>query len=252
MKLISYTNKANKPLLDMLNAVCMEQGFAFAPEGDSDRPDIAAWQKPLGPTLRAEMSITLSSAVAPNTWSLEPIVMIDSAYAAEWYNRLRLYRDFYPVASDFRDEAFLQVLRFFPAHIRWQERLDLQFPTLKGRIETIGDLKDEFINVCEHYVAPVLAQLGNPLAVAEFQLLAQTGLRSTRLKREEPRYSVSNPTISTALLFDEAGETARAVGYLEQTRDELSHRWAGRDPAMTAPAFGQLDRLLEHLRNKLG
>ena len=250
MALMRYTSKENQPLLEMLNHLFAQYGFAFVPKGAPGRSDIAIWRKPLGPTLKAEISITLNSSLPPNTWSLGPTVMIDSSYVAHWFNTLRLHRDFYPIMSSFREEEYLQVLRFSPAYIRWQERLDLEVAVLKGRPETITHLKDEFADVCERYIMPVLAGLRDPLAVAEFQLHADTGFRATRIDWDEPRYNVSTPWISTALLFDEAGETVRALASLEQMHEELSRRWVTEDPARTKPKFGQLDRLLEHLRDK--
>lgn len=250
MKLSSFTSKANKPLFAMLDSLLAQYGFKFEPQDAPGRPDIAEWEKPLGPTLKAAISINLSSALPPNTWSLDPIIMIDSAYVAHWYNTLRLGRDFYPAGFDYVDSDYLQALRFFPAHIRWQERFDLEFPTLKARQDTIGSLKDEFTDVYEHYALPVLERIGDPLALAEFQLRAETEFRATRIKWDEARYMVSNPYISTALLFDEAGQTARAVSFLEQRREEWSRLWSGRDPATVERAHGRFDRLLEHLSNK--
>ncbi|MET0855230.1 MAG: hypothetical protein ABWY27_00655 [Telluria sp.] len=247
---INYTSEASEPLLTMLNRLFAQYGFESAPRISSDTPDIAVWQKSLGPTLKAELSMTLHPALPPNVWSLDPMVLVDSAYVGYWYNKLRLYRDFYPVMSEQADDEYLQVLRYSPAHIRWQERLDLEVHALKGRPETIDQLRDDFTDVFERYVIPLLERFRDPLVLAEFQLRAETEFRSTRISWDEPRYKVSNPYISTALLFDEAGETARAITFLEQAREELSRQWAAEDPARTKPKYGQLDRLLEHLRNK--
>jgi hypothetical protein len=248
---MSFTDAEGKPLLDMLNRLFAQYGFELRAWDSQDLPDIATWEISLAPTITAEVSINLNPALAPDTWSLEPTVMVYSAYAGRWYNALRLYRDFYPVMSGYEDHEHLQVLRFSPAHIRWQEKPDLDTPALKGRLETIGKLRQEFVDVFEHHVMPVLAQFGEPLALAEFQLRAETAFRSTRVTWDEPRYKVSNPYISTALLFDEAGQTAKAVAYLEQEREKLFQRLASEDPARTKPKFAQLDRLLEHLRNKM-
>lgn len=263
---MSYTSKVDKPLFDMLDCLFTQYGFEFgsgsAPEKSlaglgrrllGRRPrstQITVWRKALAPTLEAELSVSLNPALAPDTWSLEPMVMINSTYVGHWDNQLRLYRDFYPVVLPYEDSESRQVLRYSPAHIRWQERLDLEVPTLKGRLETIDCLREDFADVYEHYIMPMLGQFRTPLMLAEFQLRSETEFRSTRLSWDEPRYKVSTPYISTALLFDEAGETARAVAFLEQTIEELSRVWVTEDPAWTKPKFGQLNRLLEHLRNK--
>jgi hypothetical protein len=42
------------------------------------RRDLAQWQKRLGPTIKAMVSITLHPAMAPNQWSLEPCAMVFS------------------------------------------------------------------------------------------------------------------------------------------------------------------------------
>jgi hypothetical protein len=100
--------------------------------------------------------------------------MVNSSYVAIKYKDLGLHHVFgrRNETIDQQPPRNLQVLRFLPAHIRWQENFNLQYPTLKGRPETLDRLKDEFDDVMEHYVAPVLAKLTDPLAVAEFQLRA--------------------------------------------------------------------------------
>lgn len=250
MKVNSFTSKANKPLFALLDSLLAQYGFEFEPQDAPARPDIAVWKKPLGPTLKAAISIILNSTLPPNTWSLDPVVMIDSAYVASWYNTLRLYRDFSRVASDYEDPTYLQVLRYYPAHIRWQERPDLEFPTLKGRQDTLDSVKDEFTDVLEHYAMPVLERMGDSLALAEFQVRAETEFRATRITWDEPRYVVGRPYISTALLFDEAGQTNRAISFLERAHEEWSRRSPVSDPAVTKRTLGQFDRLLEHLRQK--
>jgi len=240
-----------RPLLAMLNRLCARYGFDMRSRDSQDLPDIATWELSLIPTIKVEVSITIRPALAPESWSLEPIVMVFSLYAGRCYHELRLYRDFYPVMSGYEEDEFLQVLRFLPAHIRWQEKLDLDMPTLQGRLDTMTDVEDALTDVFEHYVMPVLNQFDGPLALAEFQLRAETEFRSTRVTWDEPRYKVVKPYVSTALLLDEAGQTARAAAFLEQVREDFSRQWAGQDPARTAPKFGQLDRLLGHLRNKM-
>jgi len=249
--LINFTSRANKPLFAMLDGLMGQYGFEFDPQDSPGRPDIAVWQKALGPTLKAAISVSLNPALAPDTWSLTPVVMIDSSYVAHWYNTLRLYRDFNQVAPDYEDSEYRQVLRFFPAHIRWQERLDLKVPTLNGRLGTLDILEAEFKDVFDHYVMQVLEQIRAPLVLAELQLRAETEFPVTRIKSSESRYKVSNPYISTALLFDEAGHTARAVSLLKQAPEAWSRRGLPNHPTVMQKVQGQFDRLLEHLGNKL-
>lgn len=250
-KLMSFNSKGNKPLFAVLDSILAQYGFKFAPQDAPARPDIAVWEKLLGPTLKATISITLNPALSPDTWSLTPVVLIDSAYVACWSNTLRLHRDFCRVMPDYQDPGYLQVLRFFPAHIRWQDRLDLEFPSLHGRQGTIDSLRDEFTDVYEHYAKPVLDQIRAPLALAEFQLRAETEFPATRIKWNESRYMVSNPYISTALLFDEAGQTSRAVSFLEQAREKLLRPSPAGSRTVVERVQGQFDRLIEHLNKKL-
>ena len=247
---ISFTSEESQPLLEMLNRLFDAYGFDSGPDVSPDTPEMAHWNKSLGPTLKATLGITMHQALEPDLWSLQTSVMVDSTYAGHWHDKLRLYRDFFSAMPSYEDTGSLQVLRFNPAHIRWQERPELELPSLQGRPETLDALRKEFTEVCQHYLMPVLAQCDNPSALAAFQVRAETGLRCTRVNRDQPRYQVSNPAISTALLMDEAGETAQACAYLEQMREALSREWAAEEPAWKAPRLGRLDRLVDHLRNK--
>jgi hypothetical protein len=251
MKLMRFSSKENKPLLAMLDSLFAERGFTLVPFSAEDRPDIALWTKSVGAALRVKISITLNPGLSPNIWSLEPQIQLDSSYVGYWYNTLRLHRDFCTVLPSYTDTEYLQVLRFLPAHIRWQERPDLEVAVLRGHPETLDSLRGEFTDVYENYIKPMLDLLTTPLAVAEFQLRAGKEFRTTRQPHEEARYQVSTPYISTALLFDEAGETARAIAYLQPVREEFARVWEIRDPRAKTRVCGQMDRLLDHLRSKL-
>lgn len=248
MKLMNFKGRENKALFLMLDNLMKHYGFAFKKQ---DARDIGVWERPLGPTYKVVIFFTLNRTLPPNTWSLEPLVMIDSAYVALWCNTLRLYRDFYPVISGQDEVEYIQVLRFNPAHIRWQDRLDLVFPTLKGHRESLDDLKGEIVDVYENYTLPVLGQLRDPFAVAEFQLCAAKEFRATRITWEEGRYKVSTPYISTALLFDEAGNTARAVSFLKLAHEHWSRQISLGEADWAKPMLGQILRLLDHLNAKI-
>lgn len=249
--LMDYRTRENQPLLEMLNRLLTQYGFEPAPAEEDSRPDFAIWHKRLAPTLRARMSITLHPAVAPDTWSLSPMVSIDASYVAHVESALAAGRDLDALTAQGFNPAHPPIMRFEPAHLRWQDRLELQSPALKGRPETIEELRKDLVDVCEHYVLPVLEECRDPLAAARFLERAETELRSRRLRHDEPRYKVFNPASAPALLFDEAGETARAFAFLEARREKLSQLWATEDPDWTGPRLAKIDKLLDYLRSSL-
>lgn len=249
--LMDYRKRDNQAVLEMLNRLLTQYAFEAAPAGDDGRPDVAIWHKRLAPTLRARMSITLHPALAPDTWSLSPMVYLDASCVAHTESALAAGRDIDAVAPLGFDPAHPPNMRFAPAHLRWQDRLELQSPALKGRPETIEHLRKDLAEVCEHYVLPVLEECRDPLAAARFLERAETALRSKRLRHDEPRYKVFNPGSAPALLFDEAGETARALAFMQAGREKLSQLWATEEPDWTGPRLARIDRLLDYLRSTL-
>ncbi|MFM9437292.1 hypothetical protein ACFDR9_004379 [Janthinobacterium sp. CG_23.3] len=187
----------------------------------------------------------MSVAVTPDTWSIEPLVIIRSKYVAEMSNKLLLERSCCSLSDAWIEPASAIILRFLPAHLRWQENYALKYPTLDGRLETLPSMADEFIEVFERYVEPILSDIGNPYDLAQFQLQALTGLRSSRLTVEQPRYNVYREYISTAILFYEAGRLDLAIDLLaEVQKEKISLSIAMRD-GYADQLYCQVDKLMK-------
>lgn len=220
MKILNFKNKVNKALFDRLDNFLVLKGFDNAVINLSSRSDIARWKKDLNGSLIAVISITLNPALDPDIWSIEPLVIIESSFVAGQSNNLRLERDCCSITSSWKEPTSHQVLRFLPAHIRWQQDWGIKYPTLKGRPEMLSEMIQEFSNVFDQYVEPILSEMTSPLAVAEFQLRAAVDFKSTRLPIVQPRYKVMAEYISTALLFLEAEKPERGLSLLEKAVEE--------------------------------
>lgn len=249
--LMDYTSADERPLWDMLNAFFTRNGFERLAWDDSSRRDIAVWRKRLGPTIKAMISITLHPAVAPNQWSLEPSAMIFSSHVARLEEHiLRAAHDGDQSIRPDDDAQDAQVLNFLPARLRWQDDRHLEFPSLKGRTETLGSLASELADVFERYVAPVLDECSEPLSLARFLVRAETAAFVTRGGWDEPRFRRIRSPIAAALLFDEAGDSSEALACLEAGRAQLAHLWKDEEPAWTAPRYARVDKVLDYLRTK--
>lgn len=217
MKNPSFKSAENRPLYVALNDVMMQRGFT--PNAIERNSDSATWEKALNETLSVWVSITLSRTLPPDTWSIEPGVMIDSRFVAEQSARLRLDRDCFAKPDDRVAPSKLQILRFFPGKLRWQDDPQQKFKVFEGRPETLDDLRGQIAAAFDTYVQPVLAQMSTALGAAEFHENAVSGFLSKR-GPAEPIYKVTNPYISTALLFVEAGRNDRALAVLERATQD--------------------------------
>lgn len=246
-KIMNFSSAENRPLLEMLASVLAPYDFLPAnPKRDAPK-DHARWTVKPGPTLQAVVSVILNPASAPNSWSIEPIVMLASSYVGRYLRPLRPQPG-QAGTSGAGDQEYAQVLRFFPAHLRWQDNAGLEYPTIKGNAGSLGKMREEFVEVYASYMAPILEQLTSPVCVAEFQIRAMTEFKSARLSWEEPRYKVSNEYVSTALLFLEDGQGERGLALLEEVKRNRSSILASKGLAYTERLFGEIDELIPHFR----
>lgn len=245
MKNPSFKSAENRPLYVALNDVMMQRGFT--PNAIASNSDSATWDKALSETLSVWVSITLSRTLPPDTWSIEPGVMVDSRFVAEHSARLRLDRDCWAKPDDWIEPAKLQILRFFPGKLRWQDDPLLKVKVFKGRPETLDDLRGEIAAVFDTYVQPVLSQMSTALGAAEFHEKASSGFLSKR-GPVEAIYKVTNPYISTALLFVEAGRNDRALAVLERTKQEKATIEASSFPEAARALFCKIEKLFQDLK----
>ena len=245
MKIASFKSAQNKPLYGALNAIMAARGFK--PEGEASSPEWAGWEKPVGASLLVSINISLGSTLPPDTWSIDPMVIIDSRYVAEQSARLRLDRDCWRKPDDWVEPEAIQILRFLPGYLRWQDDPSLTVKVFKGRPETLQQLSDVISAVFDQYVQPVLDQMETPAGAAQFHENAIDGNLAKR-GWVQPSYSATNPYVATALLWMEAGCPERALAILEGAIEQKAAIQSEFNAEYCDALFCKINKLIADLR----
>lgn len=98
----------------------------------------------------------LHPAAAPNLWNMEPLVMVVAAGVAR---------------------------------LRWHAKLEIGFPSLRDRSETLDSLSSKLADVFGACIGPVLDECRDPLTLVRFLLRAEVGSRDTRSGWNEARHT---------------------------------------------------------------
>ncbi|MBJ7310407.1 hypothetical protein ACFOLJ_06440 [Rugamonas sp. CCM 8940] len=221
-------------------------GFNFVPPDNDPVKHIFVWEKKLSETLLTNMFFSISAAIESDKLNVEPLVMIDSVFVAESYRELGLFQDGGRVSSVVVPKS-MQVIRFFPAHIRWQDNLDIEYSTLSFNENFIDLFVNDFSDVMKNFVMPIVEQLSSPLQVANFQLRADEFM-STRLPCRIRRYEVMSEYISTALLLIESGNKDSAIELLNQILRKKEIMRSGLHPVYFERLFWQIEKVLANYR----
>lgn len=247
---MNFNGKQNIALLNSLSEILVRHDFLFIGV-DKSRTDIATWEKKLTPTLSATMMVTLSSTLSPDLWSIEPLIILYSSFAAEKSNYLGLDRDCSPVTDRWIEPDSVPIMRLFPAHYRCQDKLEIKYPVLEGRPDNLAFLAQEFSDVYDEYALPVLTNFSNSLSAAEFLLTSSSLYKTRRLSTVRPRYDLLREPIYAAILFLEAGEFQRSLDLLKRwdTCEEMF------DPSFTAQykrsLVCQIKKLIPYFESQL-
>lgn len=240
----SFKSASNKPLYMSLHTVMGARGFMPQPPSS---PDWAGWGKSLSATTTATISVSLGLSQPPDTWSIGPMVIIDSRYVAQHSARLRLDRDCWSKPDDWVEPDMIQILRFLPGYLRWQDDPSLSLKVFRSRPETLPQLCDAIIAVFDQYVQPVLDQMGTPAGAAQFH---ENAIHGNLAKRGwvQPSYSATNPYIATALLWREAGCPERALAILEGAVEQKAAIQSEFTAVYCDALFCKINKLIADLR----
>ena len=240
----SFKSASNKPLYISLNAVMEARGFVPQP---ACSPDWVGWEKPLGASTTATISVFLTSTLPPDTWSIDPMVLIDSRYVAQQSARLRLDRDCWSKPDDWVEPEVIQILRFLPGYLRWQDDPSLSVKVFRSRPETLQQLSEEICAVFDRYVQPVLDQMETPAGAAEFH---ENAIHGNLAKRGwvQPSYSATNPYVATALLWMESGCPERALTILEGAIEQKAAIQGEFSAEYCDALFCKINKLIADLR----
>lgn len=246
-KLINFRSKKNLPFFKMLDEVITSYGYEKGVI-DSSRVDTATWTMPLSNTIIAKMMITIQPALSPDTWSIQPLILIESAYARN--TEVSLNMDMCSSKNPMFDYSQLltrSMMALYPAHEYWQDNPEVVYAALHGSQETLSQMRELFVEIYDEYAAPVLKICSTPSGLAEFMLNSPLLYREKRTQADLPRYKIFHHPLTTSMLLMEANQAQQALSLLEEWE-----RAEGSCPEVLSDAFGRMmsckiKKLLQYL-----
>ncbi len=243
---IKIESKEYGRLLEALDYCLVALDFHFVKPAKGAHKDFFSWEKSLSETLRTTVLFSLSEAMEPDRWSVDPIVLVESSYVADKYKEIGLFRG---GTSSVIIPSHMQVLQIRPAHVRWQENFEIKYSILNANENSLNEFQNVFNDAMKNYALPILDKLKSPLALANFQLQAKS-IMSTRLPHPQPRYRVIGEYISTALLMIESGNSDLALIFLHEVVDKKSEIEKEVNHIYFDQLFWQIEKLMEFYFNK--
>ncbi|MBC3863046.1 hypothetical protein H8K32_13120 [Undibacterium jejuense] len=248
-KLMNFKEKQNLPLFNMLSDVMSSYDFINL-NIDKATPDLVTWDKDLSSTLRTTMFITLYPTLAPDHWSIVSKMFIYSSYAADLALQLGLDDCSLPT-NDWPKQSAVPILGFSPSGIRWEENSNLKDLAIQGNNYTLAHIREELIDVYDHYAAPILEIFGTVSGAANFLLNSPSLYKTKRFPVSRPRYALPQFPVWTAVLLIENGEFKVAMNVLEKWKNN-----EGNDQTFLATEYGRrinykVEKLILFLNGKL-
>lgn len=180
------------------------------PYFDKEVKWIFSWDKALSKTISAQVRFTCLDAEAPFDYRVEPGVHIFSKSVGIAFSELGFDAKW---GKSVQGQP-IQVLRFLPADLRWQDDLKIESNVLFVRVDDPVSFAGEVEFIHEKYIATVFDRIHTPTDLAELILWGRTTL-SKRENVTKSRYVSTQPFVFSSLLFIEDGKNERAKEVIE-------------------------------------
>ncbi|WP_374518304.1 hypothetical protein [Undibacterium squillarum] len=249
-KLMNFRSKQNLPLFKMLDEVITSYGYEKGVI-ESSRICTATWTMPLSDTVNAKMIISLQPALPPDTWSIEPVIVIESVFARRL--EVLLNMDDCGPKNPFIDYSKLlatAIMTLNPVNYYWQDRPEFVHGVLYASQETLSEIRQLFIEIYDEYAAPVLKICSTPSAFADFMLNSPRLYRKKRTTVDLPRYQLFHHPLTTSMLLIEADQAQQALSILEEW-----DKAEGSSPVFLSDLYGRMlsckvKKLIQYLNSK--
>ncbi|WP_374518303.1 hypothetical protein [Undibacterium squillarum] len=247
---MKFRSKQNLPFFKMLDEVLTSYGYENGVI-DTDRPESATWTMPLSNTIAAKMMMSIQRCLPPDTWSVQPLIHIESTYAR--HLEVLLDMDACVPVNPFRGRwnlPAISVIDLSPVAYYWQDRPEFLYSSLDAHQETLPEIRQLFIEIYDEYAAPILKICSTPSGLAEFMLTSPKLYRAKRTNTDVPRYERIHHPLTTSMLLIEADQAQQALSILEEWE-----KAEGSSPDFLNTVYGRImsckiKKLIQYLNDK--